>query len=459
MVSGAVHNGGGLDMNEGPARALTLLARYGLPAVVGLYYVAALQAIAYSPDGAYRGYLAAIDLRAGGPPILAGASTLAPLWVLLLAAADALGIDLLLGSKILSLVFCCFGLLGMYLFASTLIGDRITGLLATLVAAVDPWLLQAGPSGTSTGLALALSVGSLFFMVRRDFALGSFFAGLTAAVFWQGGVLMMLIAALITRSHGFSRASLRRVAGALAVFTSALVPWVIAALLQERSPVPEFLSGSEPLVIGAGRWAIFLSGAAAVVVAIVAPPLRADAAPFPVLSRVPYWGWVLWLLVCAWLWDVWFLVLAVPPFFALAFDALAFLSAARAGSATRYLAAILAITAVLVAAQQALYLGSTRPAMAASVDRGEEAALAAAWTRGFLRPTQSLEAEPRWQVSYFLGRSVDPIGRKGAGGADMVICADSARAGYREAYRPLPGPPPGGGPRLAVFVKQQDLPQ
>jgi hypothetical protein len=444
-------------VNRGQARTIELAALYGLPFIVGLYYIAAVQAIAYSPDGAFRAYLAAGDLRAGLPGSGLAGSSPAPLWVFFLAAADGLGLDLLLSSKILSLIFCCFALLGMYLFTSTLIGDRIAGLLATLVVALDPWLLQAGPSGTSAGLALALSVGSLFFIHRGDFALGSLFAGLTSIVFWQAGALLPLIVAVIVRSHGLSPAAFRRIAGALVVYAAALLPWVLAAFLGDRPLLPGFVSGLDGLPLPAGRWAVLITGAGVGLLAAISPPVRHDGVRYPVTSRLPYWGWTAWLALCAWLWDPWFLILMIPVFFALMADGLSHLVASRAGSAIQYLAAIVAVSAVLVAVQQTLFLLSTRPAIAASLERGEETALASAWLRGSLRPSQSVEAEPQWQVSYLLGRRVDPIGRRSGSSPDVVLLADSALAGYREVYRPLPAPEGGGGPRLAVFLKQRDI--
>jgi hypothetical protein len=174
------------------------------------------------------------------------------------------------------------------------------------------------------------------------------------------------------------------------------------------------------------------------------------------VRRLPYWGWVIWLALSAWVWDPWLLIVAVPPLVTLSYDAVAALIVARAAGPARYLGGVIAVTALLVALQQALFFGWTRPAMAASVERGEEAALASAWMRSLIRPSLRVEAEPRWQVSLSLGRRVDPVSETERSDADILLRAGSPPPGYREAYRPLPGPSTGGGPRLAVYVKQKD---
>lgn len=209
------------------------LARYGIPAVILVYYVSAAQRFGYTPESTFLTLSAVKNSEIGS------------LWMALLSLAGVFGIDMLLAAKIFSLVFACLAILLTYLVAHEVLTDHLSAFCVALAIAMQAWLLQLGPSGSGLSFVLSLSLAALFFMLRNEYIIATLCAGLGALVAWQvAGLFFVLLLDVYINSVGKKR-SLKLVASLVMVFGSILLPWVLYAVYKGTALVPNEIATSD----------------------------------------------------------------------------------------------------------------------------------------------------------------------------------------------------------------------
>ncbi len=439
-------------MKQQPPLILQIV-RFGLPLVVAVYYITAARGFSYTAD---PGYAAAdwATLLLGQRFGIPGTQMYSLFWTVLLALGGTLGLDLLLVAKIMSLLFACFGILGLYLLSVEILDDRILAFSVALIAALDPLLLQAGPSGTPATALLALSVASLFFARREDFALGAVFAGLSTMLAWPAVILMVSLGLEVV-SLPNRRPRVKMLFASAAVFLAVVLPWVVFARLKGLPVISDSSIPGGALAIG---WWTVIPAAICLIPAIAGILAVQRVRLLRLLVGDPSRGllvWILWTAVAGAVWsrDFWLAgsLVLLPG----AMQGLRVLVPGLREEFANYSAAIGA-TAVLLVVNQVIFLSAGSSTMSGSVDAEQDVVAIVQWVSAKLPANISIESEAPGLTEYHLrsGQQVTP--RPARLPADYLITSDRSVTGYREIFRPLqPGVDPLGNTsgRLALFQR------
>lgn len=440
-------------MKNEPHPLVLQIVRFGLPLVVAVYYATAARGFSYTAD---PGYAAAdwatllLGQRFGVP----GTQMYSLFWTVLLALGGTLGLDLLLVAKILSLLFACFGILALYLLGVEILDDRILAFSVALIAALDPLLLQAGPSGTPATALLALGVASLFFARRGDFALGAVFAGLATVLAWPAAMLMVSLGFEVG-SMTDQRPKVKTSVAAALVFLAVVVPWVVFARVKGLPMVSDSSVPGGALAIG---WWTVIPAALCLIPVITGILSVRRAWLLRLVVGEPARGllvWIIWTIFVAAVWsrDFWLagsLVLIVG-----AMQGLRVLVPGLRDEFPNYSVAFGA-TAFLLVASQVIFLSAGNAGMAGTVEAEQDVVSIVQWVSSRLPAGITVESEAPGLTGYHLRSGQRVYSRPAVVPADYVISTESSVRGYREIYRPSRdgGDPLGSGAgKFALFQR------
>ncbi|MEZ4649962.1 MAG: hypothetical protein R3E97_14465 [Candidatus Eisenbacteria bacterium] len=186
-----------------------------------------------------------------------------PLWVILLGAADALGLPGLGTARALGLVFTVASIAGVRALAREWMSDGRFVWTATIAWAFDAWLLRWTYSGMETSLAVAAVVWAFVLLARARAGRGSTFAALAGAALVgvvrpEGLALVFLVwadltffavggaAAFSDRTPAARRPLLRTaLLGWVPVF-AVLGPWLVFAWVTFGQVLPSTIAAKSP---------------------------------------------------------------------------------------------------------------------------------------------------------------------------------------------------------------------
>lgn len=203
-----------------------LVARAGVPLLILVYYATATQQFEYTPDSTFAtlGGLHRVPIDS--------------LWTALVALMARLGADAVLTAKVFSLVLCSASILLSFLIANEMVRDPLLALVAALAVAYQAWLIQLGPAGSGEALALALTLGTMFFLLRNEYLLAVICAGLASLVAWQAaGLLPVLLLDVFLNSIDKTR-SAKVISGLVLVFAAVVLPWGLYCLYRGEAIIP-----------------------------------------------------------------------------------------------------------------------------------------------------------------------------------------------------------------------------
>jgi hypothetical protein len=426
------------------------VVRFGLPLVVAVYYATAARGFPYTADSGYAAadWSALLLAQRYGFP---GTGMFSIFWTVLLALGGTLGLDLLLAGKIMSLLFACFGILGLYLLGVEILDDRILAFSVALIAALDPLLLQAGPSGTPATALMALGTASLFFARRRDYALAAVFAGLSTVLAWPAVVLMVSLG-LEVGSFSDDRSRLKTFLGASAVFLAIVLPWMLFAWVKGLPLVSDIRVPGDALAIG---WWTLVPAFLCVLLTVAGIVSVRRSRLLQLVLGAPARGvlaWILWTGVIGVLWarDFW---LAGSSLLLLgAMQGMRAVVPALREEAANYSLAF-GVTAFLLVVNQAIFLTAGKTAMNEALEAEESAIPTVQWIRTQLPAAISIESEVPGLTGYHLrsGQRVSP--HVTLAWADYVLTSEKSVPGYREIFRP--SQQGAGAARFALFQRRE----
>ncbi|MGB2957870.1 MAG: hypothetical protein WBD30_03190 [Bacteroidota bacterium] len=448
-------------MNQDANKLVLQIVRYGLPLTVLIFYVTASRSIAYAPESTYVYLWYAGDFLQGsglaGPEWAGFGGTPSPLWVTFISGGGRLELDLLLTARIFSLFFSCVALLLTFLVAVELLSSRIMALCATLVVAVNPWLLQMAPSGGAGAIGLVLSLAAVFFHLRGERILSVTFSGLCTLVCWQAFALFvfLLLHGILLASPG--RRSPRIVVGPLLVYTATVLPWIAVGMLAGAGLLPvsvgETAAMSWPGVIA---WILLLALATA---GILSEGVPGEGVRGFLVAHGMVVAWVLWLLVLEFGRSRELLLFAYPIVVIYGFLGLRRLvRGLYAGEAPHY--PLFVATALLMLANQTGYHLYVKPGMSKSVATVNALAAIAGWMRTETNRETSVRSEVPWTLSYLSQRQVEPIASGSLRPVELVVTSEKEVGGFTEVYRPaleLLRDAKGGGGRYAVWRRTDTI--
>ena len=441
-------------------RIVALVVRYGLPALVLVFYLTAVRHFDYTPDSTYATAQVAQNVEHwnmfAGPVDLAENVSPSPLWIFLQVAGIRASFDVILFAKVFGIFFCCTILVFGYLTAFELTDDRLLAFCATFVIATCAWLLYVAPTGNALPIAAALTLGCIFFLLRNEYVLSTLFAGLASLVLWEGAVLFVLLL-LDLMLNSVIRQRACRIAGiALGMYVVVVVPWLLYARHHGDPVIPALVPvGGIPV---AGPLAVISTVLlAALGVAGVALMFRHTDGTIYIRTHATPIVWTALMLTGGILGSWERIVLGAPLLAIGAFVGIQRgLRAVGRGRAI-YLAAF-GLAAAMLLMNQVTYLGRLRPAIQPSMESSRDLDAIASWLKINSGDSLRVAAEHPGELGYRSGRVVERLRPGSDPPPDIVITSAGAVPGYVRQYVVSPDSallPPISGIRFSIWKKQR----
>jgi len=407
-----------------------LLARFGVPALVLIFYAAAAMHFPYTPDGTYTSARATQALLTTGKTTLPTTPGLP--WLLLAGAGRALKLNPILVSKAFSLLSCSLALLLVYLLAVEVTDDRIFALCATLVVTSQSWLLRWAASGSGMGIVFALVVAALFSLQRNDYLLAVVLLGVTCLMTWHAaGMFVGVLLDVLVNSRDRRRGVMIAFASVM-VFIAALLPWVLYASWAGL-PVLTGTSPSDPGLAHSSAARASLAGVGLLTLGLLFREPDAPGGRHPALQLSGLLWVVGWCVAVGLVWDGGFLLVALGLLVVLAFGGLARMLRRLSGDRPAYGPPILAAVALLMVTQVE-FLTVTKPAMDRTAADNDDLTSIAYWIRSGVPEGSRVAAERPGILSYTLGREIR--GSIPGDRPDFLVSAAEEIVGYEVAYAP-----------------------
>ncbi len=247
------------------------LVRFGLPAVVLVFYITAAAHFHYTPDDSYVLLQFAKNiLRGDGFAFSGGVETYgftSPLWLLLVSFGGWLGVDLYIAAKGLDLVLACLTLFAVYRLALTLTREHLLALISTLMFSVNIWFVRWAGSGMETSLAVLLIVTAMTFALRNEYFPAIVLAALFTLVRPEGVLFAALVLIDVFINSAAKSRAWKMIAALSLVYLVALLPWLIFAqtafgtiipntLLAKSGAILSWSNAGETFIEVAGRTAM-----------------------------------------------------------------------------------------------------------------------------------------------------------------------------------------------------------
>ncbi|MEK9136721.1 MAG: hypothetical protein AAB393_06320 [Bacteroidota bacterium] len=405
------------------------ISRYGLPVVVGIFYVTAALGFSYTAESTFH------LVSVGASPSGFDVGFPSPLLQFLLWIAGSLQLDRLLAAKVLSMVFACCVILIGYLVANEILRDRLIAFCVSLVLGMQSWLLQAAPSGAGLSLALMLALGALFFMLRNEYVVAPFLFGLCTLVFWQAAVLLIVLCVDIWINSVSKERAGKVILSALLVYVSALLPWLLYSWTNHIAALPELLQIQEmPQLSFASAWALVLLMVLAVAGFLLALWFSSER---NAIARSSLGVWMfIFVVVLLGLFqnsDVWYA--ALPLVVVYAFTGLEQVLK-RVGRHTLFYSASFVLTGLLIVHQQIDFRSHTKPVMASAIAQLGELQIIADWIHANSQEGQTVCAEKNGVVEYYAGKPIARLDHGAEGCGDFVVTSRDNVDGYTKAFVP-----------------------
>ncbi len=223
-------------------RWLQNLTRFGLPAIILVFYVTAATHFSYTPDDTYIYLQFAKNIVHGnGFAFNAGEPTYgitSPLWLFIISSGGWLSIDLYVVAKVFDLVLASFALLVLYVFAFEVIHDHWAALCATLSFSVNIWFLRWAGTGMETSFSILLLLLTIRYYLRNEYHLAVIFAGFLTLTRPEAWLLTLLMLIGVYLSSSDKRRARKMIAALVIIYAALLAPWLIYAYSTFGTIVP-----------------------------------------------------------------------------------------------------------------------------------------------------------------------------------------------------------------------------
>ncbi len=424
------------------------LARYGIPAVIILFYASAAVHFGFTPEGTFAALLGALEAPGAAP----GPLHVSPLWTGLLSAAERTGLDPLLAGKVFGLLFASLAVLVSFLVAMEILRDRLLAMMVTLMSAVQVWLIQIGVSGLPWSAAMVLLLGAVFFLQRNEYLLSALMTGLASLVLWEAVMLVPLLAA-DALANSADRARGRRTALKTAGTACAIaLIWPVAALLTRSGPIAWMPPAGG--IVPAGTTGIVVDGfcALAAVAGWVVLARSGSGERRVLLALLPAAGTLLLLGVLSLmegreLWRI-----GLPLLLACAIFGIRLVLDRFGRRSLVYPVAFLLAGATVIQNQLTLQ-GEGRASMARTETQTEELSAIAVWLRSHIGSGVPVYSDRPATLSWFAGRPTLALVSQELPVEAVVVAGPPPGPGFVPIYR-LPASPEAPGTGYAVWRKE-----
>jgi hypothetical protein len=404
--------------------------------LVLVFYLTAVRNFDYTPDSTYATAQVAQNVEHwntfAGPAGLVEGTSPSPLWVLFQAAGIRASIDGVLFAKVFGIFFCCAVLVFGYLTAFEVTDDRLLAFCASFVLATAAWLLFLAPTGSALPVALALTLGCFFFMLRNEYLLSSVLAGLTTLVLWEGVLLFVLVVADLMLNTVVPRRAYRVVGIGALVYAVVLTPWILYARVH-GSPILPMLVPVGDVPVSGSLTLVSTLLLAALAVGGIGISLRGTGGWIHVRTHAAPIVWTAMMLTAGLLgsWETF--VLAAPLLIIGAFVGIQ--RGMRAVHRPRAIySAAFGLAAAMLLISQITYLGTVKPALQESVEAARDLDAISAWIKVNVADSVRVASEHAGALGYRSGRAVEPLTKSQIPTSDLVITSRDELRGYVRLY-------------------------
>lgn len=408
------------------------VTRYGMPLVVGIFYLTASLGFEFTSDSAM--HLASIVKYGFTSPLHDGYPS--PLWHFLVSVGTVFHLDPLLTSKVLSLVFSCVTILASYLVANEILRDRLIAFCISLALAMQGWLLQLSPSGSALSLAIALTMAVLFFMLRNEYVVAPFCLGLCTLIYWQAVFLLIPLCVDVWINSVSKQRALKVILSACLVYLSALLPWAMYAWINNVEGTPVLLRVSElPNTSFIAMSVLVVLGVLGVVGLVLLQMARQSRKEsVRVHSGVLLFVIVMTLQALILHVETWYA--ALPLVVTYAFLGLAEMLK-RFGREQLLYSASFVLTGLLLVHLQFDYYGGNKSSMAAAIRQTNELRIAAEWIKVNTASGVDVCAENPGVLEYHAERPVALLSQNEEARCELVVTSRQEMQGYEVVFRPM----------------------
>lgn len=429
---------------------LLRLARYGVPAVILVFYLTATQQFEYTPESVFVALSQVVDL-----PVADSGGFTSPLWTGLLMGARSAGIDPLLAAKVLSLLFAGMAIQTTFLIAMEIHRGLFPALSAVLMFAVQSWLVQVAVSGHPFVFGLVLVLGALFFLQRNEYPLSAILIGLSMLVFWQAVFLVPILAGDAVVNSAEKGTGIGRAIRAAATAFGVPALWVAIASATGKAIIP--VMPAFPELQAPKPWTSLLVGLMTLgaVTGMIIILLRGEKGRRIFLALTPPIATILFMGMASFsanpeLWRV-----GLPLIFTMGLFGVRLLVEQSGRVLLLFPVLVLLVGLTLVQNQMEMY-SSTRYQIARTAAENRELAGIAVWIRAHAAPDDQISSERPAVLSYYLGRPVRPLEEQGTDASDLVVAVRPPAPGTIPLYRlpSVPDAPDVPGVGYAVWRKR-----
>lgn len=414
------------------------VARYGVPAVILMYYVTASFAVSYTPDSTFD-FLFRLDHPE------ASVALWSPLWEIILTIAVKFGLQPLLAAKALSLFFASLGVMVGYLVAHEVLRDRISALFVIVAVYFHGWMIAGAVGGSQVMLGLLLLFAAMFYMLRNEYAVAAACAGLCTLVFCQS-IAVVGVIVLDNMLNTIERRQARKnIMNVVVVYLTMLIPWVTFALLSGRSIIPS--GGTTADLPSVAVWTLVIAG---VLFALDCAGLflnMKEGTRSPMLLRhVPQMA-IAVLAIGALLGEITFWILIIPFLGVYGFLGLQVFMGENQLKRT---AGTGILMLVILGTVQYEFQTVTGPSMQRTVEEQKTLIAVAEWVRKELPAASNIEGSHPGILSFYSGREI-----RYNGSGDLpsyIVSTGGTYPGYEVIYAVHEDLPTKGNPDVDVRV-------
>jgi len=340
-----------------------------------------------------------------------------------------LSLDKLLVVKVLSLLSSCCVILFSFLLGSEIIGDRFVALCVSFSLAVQAWMLQLGPSGSALPFALALMLLSLFFLFRNEYLLASVFSGIGSLVFWQAGLIVVVILFDVFINSRNTQRAVKVAISILMVLFGTVIPWLLYAWSTN--------SGWVPSLVEFGAWPerslLFFLPIVLLAITAIGSLFPFEKSREEILKVIPLLLWVgLFLLFGAAFQSVDLYYLTLPAVIILAFHGLRRVLD-RSGRQRSTMFFSLLLTTLIVLVNQIQFFGSSHVFIRNTIAQNRELEEIGVWLKVNVTD-ESISTERNGIIGYFAQMPV--YQRQEEPTAHYVVTDQRVVRGYTKIFSP-----------------------
>ncbi|MFN0158420.1 MAG: hypothetical protein ACKVRP_10160 [Bacteroidota bacterium] len=414
-------------MNDEHDDLFRKITRFALPAIILVFYLTATLHFGNTPDSTYTEILR-IEHRV----MHSDGTTPGVPWTLLIGLGERLHLDPLLVAKVLSLFFSCVVIMFGFLVAQQILMDRLLGFSAALLVAVQPWLLQLAGSGSSMPLAAALTLATLFFMLRNEYLLAAVFAGVCGLSHWQGAVLLLFVAADALVNSLSVRRGIKVAASVLMIGVATWLPWILYASTMGDGGLVPIVIPVEQLQPPSLPVAIVLALACLLILVASILGLRAGSELRPLfrMHAVPF-ALLVWLAVAGFQ-DWTFAIAGLLMLFAYAMLAVRVLLMITNRERTLYATSFVLVGLILATSQWDFH-SRIVPSMHAETIQAQELVAIAYWIRSHASDSTVVASERAPILAYYSGKD---ILLENNGVAELIVASSAPSTEYRMIFDP-----------------------